>query len=349
MMSGYLSFWRCHPLSDPITADSFLTSDNLQLSQPHNEQLPVNCTNENRPVQLIAPKPEVHFYLQAALSNNTRRAYQADLAHFINWGGTIPASQDCIANYLTACVGLLSPATLSRRIVAIGRAHTSQGMDSPIKCDLIKTLMRGIRRTTNTAQRQVAPATKDHIIAMVDRLIGIRGTRDRALLLVGFAGAFRRSELVAIQYQDIEFADQGLVITIPRSKTDQEGKGRKVAIPYARGAICPVLSLKAWLIVSRITAGPIFRPINRHDKIDLNALSPQAVAEIIKKRAEALGLDPSRYSGHSLRAGLVTSAALAGIPSWKIRQQTGHKSDAMLQRYIRDTQIFIDNAAGAIF
>lgn len=336
--------------------EAVLTFDNLQLSQPTNDQYHVdkirqyaaNCTDYDVIVQLTAQIVEINKYLQAALSENTRRGYQSDLAHFITWGGGIPAAPETVCQYLATHVGTLSPATLNRRIVAIGRAHTTQGLVSPTKSDLVKATLRGIRRTVGTAQRQVSPAMKEHLIAMVDKLEGIKGIRDRALLLVGFAGAFRRSELVSLEYQDVEFADQGLVINIRRSKTDQEGHGRKVAIPYARGATCPVQSLKAWLSISGISVGPIFRPVTRHGRIAPVALSTQAVAEIVKQRAKAIGLDSSKYSGHSLRAGLVTSAAQAGVSSWKIRQQTGHKSDAMLQRYIRDSQIFIDNAAGAI-
>lgn len=336
--------------------EAVLTFDNLQLSQPTNDryhvdkirQYAANCTEYDVIVQLTAHNDGIDKYLHAALSENTRRGYQSDLAHFIAWGGGIPATPETVCQYLAANVGALSSSTLNRRLVAIGRAHTSQGLESPTKSDLVKATLRGIRRTVGTNQRQVAPAVKEQLIAMVDRLEGTKGVRDRALLLVGFAGAFRRSELVAIKYRDIEFADQGLVVNIRRSKTDQEGQGRKVAIPYARGATCPVQSLKAWLSISEIDDGPIFRPITRHGRVTPVALSTQAVAVIIKQRAEAIGLDASRYSGHSLRAGLVTSAAQAGVSSWKIRQQTGHKSDAMLQRYIRDSLIFVDNAAGAI-
>jgi integrase len=333
-----------------------LTNDNNLLSHPKNDQIQgceapinaVNCTGDESHVQLISSGENFDKYLHAALSNNSRRAYQADLQHFIAWGGSVPASPETVCKYLAANVGMLAPATLNRRIVAIGRAHTSQGLASPTKTDLVKATLRGIRRTVGTAQRQVAPAVKEHLIAMVDGLEGIKGIRDRALLLIGFAAALRRSELVAINCTDIEWVDQGMVVHIRRSKTDQEGQGRKVAIPYARGATCPVQSLKAWLSISGITHGPIFRPVTRHGSIMPVALSTQAVAVIVKQRAKAIGLDSSKYSGHSLRAGLVTSAAQAGVSSWKIRQQTGHKSDAMLQRYIRDSQIFIDNAAGAI-
>jgi integrase len=138
-------------------------------------------------------------------------------------------------------------------------------------------------------------------------------------------------------------------VHLRKSKTDQQGEGRKIAIPFARGAVCPVLALKAWLKTSRIDSGPLFRPINRHGGIEESALSSHAVAIIIKERIAAIGLDPAKYSGHSLRAGLVTSAAQAGVSSWKIKQQTGHKSDAMLNRYIRDARLFVDNAFGAIF
>lgn len=341
-------------LSKPLP--SILTNHNNLLSQLKNDQyqvgnirqFAVNCTDVDSHVQLIAPSENFDKYLHAAISENSRRGYKSDLTHFLSWGGAIPASPEMVCQYLAAHVGALSPATLNRRIVSIGRAHTSQGLVSPTKSDLVKATIRGLRRTVGTSQRQVSPAVKEQIIAMVDGLDGVKGIRDRALLLVGFAGALRRSELVSLEYRDIEFADQGLVVNIRRSKTDQEGHGRKVAIPYARGATCPVQSLRAWLSISEIDDGPIFRSVTRHGRICPAALSAQAVAVIVKQRVEAIGLDPSRYSGHSLRAGLVTSAAQMGVSSWKIRQQTGHKSDAMLQRYIRDSLIFVDNASGAL-
>jgi len=177
---------------------------------------------------------------------------------------------------------------------------------------------------------------------------GLRDCRNRALLLIGFAGAFRRSELVAINIIDIERAPEGIVITLRRSKTDQGGEGRRVGIPYAHGSVCPVKALDAWLAGSGIDGGPIFRPIDRHGHIGSNALSGEAVALIVKERAEAASLDPALYSGHSLRAGLATSAAIAGVPSWKIRGQTGHASDAMLKRYIRDGELFAGNPVGAV-
>lgn len=232
--------------------------------------------------------------------------------------------------------------------MSIGKAHAAQGKPSPTDTELVRATLRGVRNIHGSAPRQVSAAVKEDVLSMVAGLEGVKGVRDKALLLVGFAGAFRRSELVSLMVSDIEQAKQGLVVHLRFSKTDQEGRGRKVGVPYARGAVCAVLALQHWLNLSGITDGPIFRRVDRHGAISDAGLTPQAVALIVKARAKAAGLDPAIYSGHSLRSGLVTSAAIAGVSSWKIREQTGHKSDAMLNRYIRDANIFIDNAAGAV-
>jgi integrase len=166
--------------------------------------------------------------------------------------------------------------------------------------------------------------------------------------LIGFAGAFRRSELVGFDYGDVEAVGRGIVLHLRRSKTDQTGQGRKIAIPHGRTRWCPVRHLADWLAHAGIEQGPIFRSIDRHGHISPDRLSGDAVATIMKKRVEAAGFNPATFSGHSLRAGLATSAAMAGASSWKIRQQTGHKSDTMLARYIRDGDMFTDNAASAV-
>ena len=304
---------------------------------------------EGQPVgEGILLPADVRGYIQASLSDSSRRAYRSDLNHFLSYGGTIPATPEMIAGYLAAHAAIHAIATLSRRLVSIGKAHTSQGIPSPTSSELVKATLRGIRHIHGSAQRQVTAAVKDDVFAMVAGLDGIKGVRDRALLLIGFAGAFRRSELTSLTVNDIEQAQQGLIVQLRFSKTDQDGRGRKIAIPYARGVVCPVLAFQQWISVSGITTGHVFRSLNRHGVIADAALSPQSVALIVKARAEAVGLDPANYSGHSLRSGLVTSAALAGVSSWKIREQTGHKSDAMLARYIRDANIFVSNAAGAV-
>jgi integrase len=253
-----------------------------------------------------------------------------------------------VAVYLAAHAEHHAIATLARRLVSIRKAHTAQGLPTPTDSELVRATLRGIRHTHGSAQRQVAPAVKEDVLSMVAGLTGIKGIRDKALLLIGFAGAFRRSELVSLTVADIENAKQGIIVNLSRSKTDQEGRGRRIAIPFARGAVCPVLALQHWLDVASINEGPIFRGVNRHGAISAMGITAQAVALVIKQRAATVGLDASKYSGHSLRAGLVTSAAQLGVSSWKIRAQTGHKSDAMLARYIRDANIFVDNAAGAV-
>lgn len=331
---------------------NFLDSDNFQLSEATLDEISsaINCT-EVTPIsdlQSIALNMQVANFVNASISDSTRKSYQSDLAHFLQSGGAIPSSPEFVAQYLASNADFLSAYTLARRLVSIGRAHTSQGLPSPTSADIVTATLRGIRRTYGAKQRQVEPLVKNLIQDIVTDLHGIKGTRDKALLLIGFAGAFRRSELVGLKVNDIEFVEQGLIINLGHSKTDQEGIGRKIAIPFARGNVCAVHALKDWLEVAAIDSGAIFRGVNRHGFISDKQLSPEAVALIIKSHAERIGLDPSRFSGHSLRAGLVTSAAQAGVSNFKIKAQTGHKSDAMLNRYVRDARIFIDNAVGEL-
>lgn len=291
---------------------------------------------------------QITAYIHAGTAESTKKAYRSDFAHFIAWGGLVPASPEIIAAYITEHAGHLKSTTLSRRLVSIGRAHTTQGLSNPCESDLVKATFRGIKRIHGLASRQVAPAVREDMLQMVEGLHGVKGVRDRALLLLGFAGAFRRSELVSLTVADLEFVDRGLVVHLRRSKTDQEGVGRKIAIPFARGSVCPVQAIRDWLTTSGISDGPVFRPVTRHGRIYPAALSGHAVAEIVKARARAAGLNPVNYSGHSLRAGLITSAAMLGVSVWKIKAQSGHRTDAMVSRYVRDADLFTNNAAGAV-
>lgn len=289
-------------------------------------------------------RKKVREYLAATQAKNTQLAYQNDIVHFLRSGGKIPATPRCIASYLAVHANTLSLATLNRRVVAIKHAHKEKGLKSPTRSALVTNTLRGIRRINGSMQRQATPLLKTDIVNITQKLTGLIGLRDKALLLIGFAGAFRRSELVAIQVEDIRFVPEGVVIHLRRGKTDQNGLGRNVAIPFVKGRHCPVRALKAWLKKSGIESGTLFRRFNRYEQIMQQGLTAQSVALIIKQRVAEIGLSPEQYSGHSLRAGLVTSAAKAGVSSWKIRQQTGHKSDLMLQRYIRDSQLFVDHA-----
>ena len=176
----------------------------------------------------------------------------------------------------------------------------------------------------------------------------LKDLRDRALLLIGFAAALRRSELVVLDVTDVAHVRRGIVLHLRHSKTDQDGQGYNIAIPFGRSRWCPVACLDAWLSASGIVENAIFRPVNRHGRVHPTRLSGEAVSILVRQRIAAAGLDPTGYSGHSLRAGLATSAAQAGVPAWRIKAQTRHASEAMLAHYIRQAELFTDNAAGAL-
>ena len=295
-----------------------------------------------------SPEPIRHF-LSHSLSDNSKRAYAADIAHFRASGRTIPCLPEIVATYLADLAHSHAVATIQRRLAAIAKAHRVSGHDDPCKGEIVRAVMQGIRRTKGVAQREAQALQRDDLFAVLERM-GDRpiDLRDRALLLIGFAGAFRRSELVGFDCGDVEPVRQGIVLHLRRSKTDQTGQGRKIAVPYGRTRWCPVRHLSEWLAHAAISEGPLFRSIDRHGRIAPDRLSGDAVSTIIKKRLAAADFDPASFSGHSLRAGFATSAARAGASSWKIRQQTGHASDTMLARYIRDGDMFTDNTAGAV-
>jgi site-specific recombinase XerD len=293
-------------------------------------------------------------YIDAATAPNTRRAYRSDWEHFARWCAahgflSLPATPETVALYLGALASVAKVSTVQRRLTAIAKAHRAAGHETPTKSEVVHLTMRGIRRTHGVAPTQKAPAVLADLRAMLavlpDNLIG---TRDRAILLLGFAGAFRRSELVALDVGDLGFGERGLTITLRRSKGDQEGEGVKKGIPFGRhGLTCPVTATRDYMDMSRVTGGPLFRSVNRHGQIGEDRLGDKAVALVVKRAALAAGLDPTKYAGHSLRAGLATSAAAGGAQERDIMRQTGHRSVQMLRRYIRDGELFRDNAAAS--
>ncbi|USX15559.1 site-specific integrase [Oxalobacteraceae bacterium OTU3CAMAD1] len=288
-----------------------------------------------------APSALVASYSAAAQSSATTRSYATDIQHFLRHGGTIPATAAMVAEYLATMAGTLAVATLQHRLIAIHRAHTDRGLLSPIMDQIVKRTMQGIRRTLGANQRRVKALVKDDLLEMmvyIEQQLPVKAARDKALLLIGFAGAFRRSELVALRYEDISPYDNGLELLIRRSKTDQEGVGRTVFIPHARGNRCPVKALRDWLELAGIVSGPLFRPINRHDQVvGSKALTPQSIALIVKSSVRMMSGDAGAkmVAGHSLRAGYCTEAAMTGLQPYQIREQTGHRSDVTLARYIR--------------
>lgn len=323
-------------------SDVLLTRDNLHLSEPSNSML-------GDAIDCIERDGAVWDYVQASVAPATLRAYRADLDHFMAWGGTIPSTDEQVAAYLAAHGGTLAVATLTRRLASISQAHAIINVPSPTGSALARATMRGIRRTRGSGQRQAKPLLRDDLFLVLDRLgDDVRAARDRALLLIGFAGGFRRSEVVGLNVEDVEIVRQGLVISLRRSKTDQEGNGRKIGIPLGRTHWCPVAALSRWLDLAGIAWGPIFRPVDRHGLVGAARISGEAVCIIVRARVASAGIDPAGYSGHSLRAGFATSATQAGISTIKIRQQTGHASDAMLARYVRDGELFVGNAAGLL-
>jgi integrase len=338
-----------------------LTPDNPLLSGPKNalEQPTVDTSSKPMDSALAGERfaincthglaERVQGFVQAGIAPATRRAYRSDLDHFLAWGGTIPATEGQLAAYLAVHADTLKVATLVRRLAAISVAHEAQALPNPVRSALIRATMRGIRRERGTAQRQAKPLLREDLFAVLatmgDR---VKDARDRALLLMGFAGGFRRSEIIAINCTDIERVRQGMVVTVRRSKTDQDGEGRKVGIPFGRTKWCPVLALDHWLDRAGISEDAIFRRVDRHGQVSVERLSSDAVCLVVRARTAAAGYEARLFSGHSLRSGLATSAAQAGVPTWRIRQQTGHASDVMLSRYIRDGELFAGNAAGTL-
>jgi integrase len=316
-------------------------------------QIAINCKNvfsEPGHKAPADPLPEnVRRLVSSSLSAATLRAYAADLAHYACWGGSFPATDRIIAEYIAGQVAIAKPSTIARRLAALSKAHSALGSSNPVKSELVRATMRGIRRTVGVSVREAQPLLKEDLFTILDASSqGLKDIRDRALLLMGFAGGFRRSELVALNVEDIEDVRQGIVVTIRRSKTDQEGKGRKIGIPFGRGRWCPVNALHEWLSISKIENGAVFRTLNKHAQLLEKRLSGEAVSFVLKERVGQTGHDRSLFSGHSLRSGFCTSAVMAGVSTHSIRQTTGHATDAMVSRYIRLAGLFEGNAAGAI-
>ncbi len=292
----------------------------------------------------------------ASRSESTRRAYRRQWAAFEAWCGgrgfaSLPAAPEAVALYMAdKARGGWKVAGLAQALAAVSIAHQLAGHPSPRGAGPVREVMAGIRRTLGTAQRQVAPMGREQLRAVADGLPSdLGGVRDRALLLVGFSGAFRRSELVSLAVGDVRFTSEGLEVTLRRSKTDQDGAGHVKALPYSgTPALCPVRALRAWLDAAAITDGPLFRSVNRHGQVGAAALTGRSVARLVKDRAAGAGLEGADYSGHSLRAGFATSAAKAGRSERAIQRQTGHRSVTMLRRYIRDGSLWTENAAAGL-
>ena len=289
-------------------------------------------------------------FAASARSKATIRAYVSDWKHFTCWCAdngfnSLPADPGTVALYVADLASQCKPSTISRRLASISIIHKSSGHSSPTADTRVQNVTRGIRRRLGTAQSEARPLVIGDLRRMLAHLPDtVAGARDRALFLVGFAGAFRRSELVAIDLDDLERREEGIVVHLRRSKTDPEATGREVALPRGNDPhTCPIAAIDAWIERAVITDGALFRSVDRHGNVG-DRLTGQSVTLVIRRAATVAKIEDSQLSGHSLRAGFATTAAANGASEAAIARQTGHRSMEVLRRYIRHGTVFTDNA-----
>ncbi len=293
-------------------------------------------------------------YVAAARAPATRRAYESDWRIFLAWCAArnidpLPAAPGAVAIFLSAEAHAgARPSTIGRRLAAIGYMHAQAGYDPPQQQQgavAIRNAVAGIRRTHGIKKVQKRAADGDMLRDMLRACEGdsVRAVRDRALLAIGMAAALRRSELVALDIDDVAITPDGLLITIRTSKTDQEGKGATIAVPEGR-RIRPKALLLAWIACAGFDAGPVFRKLTPQGRITTKPMSDRGVALVVKARAAAAGYDPAQVAGHSLRAGFLTEAARQGATVFKMKEVSRHKSLEILSDYVRNHELFRDHA-----
>lgn len=301
-------------------------------------------------VDLQAIRDQARAFAAASHAENTARAYRADWRGFADWCAShgvdaLPAVGDTLALFVASRAATCKPSTLRRQVVAISHAHAAAGYPSPAESEAVRAVLAGVARSKGTAPSQKRPMLPAILHQIVQGLPDdLRGRRDAAVLLLGFSGAFRRSELAALAVEDLEFVADGVVVTLRRSKTDQEGAGRRVGIPrLTTSETCPVVALQAWLSASGISTGPLFRGIDPAGALASEWLNDRSIALIVKRHLPA-GVNAGDFAGHSLRAGFATAAAAGGASLTAIMAQTGHRSAAVATRYIREANLFRKNA-----
>lgn len=300
--------------------------------------------------ELAASIASADAYAQNATAERTRREYASSFKLFEAWcekhgARALPAHPEAVRAYLAGLADRgLKPATIDTRAAAIAFTHRAAGLDNPTGTAGVRATIRGIRNRVGVKPNKKAPATADHVRKILKKLPDtLVGKRDAALISLGFAAALRRSELVALDVEHLERTPEGLIVHIVRSKTDQEGAGHQVAV-LSGTKIRPVKALDAWLTAAGIKSGPVFRQIRKGGHLAADRLKDAAVATIIKDRAEAAGLDPRFFAGHSLRSGFVTSALAAGADTLKVMGITRHQSVNTLKEYDGRAQAFKDHA-----
>ena len=307
-----------------------------------------------------ALQQETLLNLKSSKASNTVRAYKSDFNDFEifcarNGFNSLPSEPKIVSLYLThLSTKNAKMSTLKRRLVSIGVIHRLKGHYLDTKHPSIIENIMGIKRRKGSIQKGKKPLLINHLKQLINVIDeqkneDIKKLRDRSIILVGFTGGFRRNEIVSLDYEDLDFVEEGLKIQIRRSKTDQFGEGSVKALPYFDSSkYCPVISLKNWIEISKIESGPLFRRFVKGSKLSKNRLTDQTVALLIKEYLILAGIDSKNYSGHSLRSGFATSAAESGAEERNIMAMTGHKSTEMVRRYIKEANLFKNNALNNI-
>ena len=309
---------------------------------------------------LKALQEETLLNLKSSKANNTIRAYKSDFNDFglfcaQNGFKSLPSEPKIISLYLThLSTKEVKMSTLKRRLVSIGVIHKLKGLYLDTKHPSIIENIMGIKRRKGSFQKGKKPLLINDLKLLIDVIDEYNNeemmrVRDRSMMLIGFSGGFRRNEIVSLDFDDLDFVSEGLKINLKRSKTDQFGEGSVKGLPYFDNSkYCPVLSLKKWIEISNIETGPLFRRFSKGSKLTDNRLTDQTIALLIKKYLKLAGKESKNYSGHSLRSGFATSAAESGAEERSIMAMTGHKSTEMVRRYIKEANLFKNNALNKI-
>ena len=307
-----------------------------------------------------ALKEETLLNLQSSKAKNTVRAYKSDFRDFgifcsQNGFNSLPSEPKIVSLYLTNLSKKdVKMSTLKRRVVSIGVIHKLKGHYLDTKHPAIIENIMGIKRRRGSVQKGKKPLLINSLKLIIDVIdkqnkSNMKKLRDRSIILIGFSGGFRRNEIVNLDYDDLDFVQEGLKINVKRSKTDQFGEGFMKALPYFDNSqYCPVVSLKKWIEISKIKSGSLFRRFIKGSRLSENRLTDQSVALLIKEYLELSGIDSKNYSGHSLRSGFATAAAESGAEERSIMAMTGHKSTEMVRRYIKEANLFKNNALNKI-
>jgi len=303
---------------------------------------------------------ETILNLQSSKAQNTVRAYKSDFNDFNlfclkNGLKSLPTDPKIVSLYLThLSTKEAKMSTLKRRLVSIGVIHKLKGHYLDTKHPSIIENIMGIKRRKGSIQKGKKPLLINNLKLIINAIDqqkkeDLKKIRDRSIILIGFSGGFRRNEIVSLDFDDLDFVEEGLKINLKRSKTDQFGEGTAKGLPYFDNPeYCPVISIQKWIEISRISSGSLFRRFTKGSKLSENRLTDQSVALIIKEYLELAGIDSKNYSGHSLRSGFATSAAESGAEERSIMAMTGHKSTEMVRRYIKEANLFKNNALNKI-